>query len=186
MKKTALWFFLGISLATTVAGADGVFWVKLNPRFSYRDAELSCSELSSPLKEIYLVARVDNSQRVVQAQFRDGTDYFLHSAVFTPAEAAAIEVQKDPIGEYWVKRLHLSPQLLVWLFFNFSDGDASLYGCRPPRQLSTLTPAQANFEFKQKDAATYYTSQYKFSGTNVAGKPYAITLAFNQLMMTVP
>ncbi len=132
----------GICFSHGILAAD-VFWLKLTPRFTYKDISMACSTVQFP-RDLYLGAQVDNDQ-VSLAVLQDGTsDVLTDKIAFLKEELPGLELHVDKFGRFWMKNLTLSARLLGWVFTNAGD---SFGGCKPSQPLKTVSPAPFVFAF---------------------------------------
>lgn len=165
--------------------ADEIFWVKLHPRYAYQDIEYSCSDLTHPLHTLYFMAKVRDG-KAIAAELRDGDTYYIGRAVLNAEEIKDLVVEKDTVGDYWLKQIRLSTRLLGWVIDNVDHADPSLFGCRPPQRLSTIAPGEGMYTFIQKDALEYFAPKKDYSGKRVDGKNYVVKIGFSQTMLMTP
>lgn len=187
MKQKVYLLGLLFLLFKTVGGqADQIAWVQLDSRFSYQDPDLSCSDKTSPLKTLFLMVRLDNSEKVIKAELRDDGSWPLARIAFLPSEVLRIKMEKDVVGDYWIKELPLSTRLLTWMFFNLSSDPSPSMGCRPSQEFSKLSPEVSTFVFQQKSAVEYFSPSLAFQGVLRDGKAFFATLGLSQTLYLPP
>ena len=186
MKRFLLVAICGVFSLANSGFADDVFWMTLRPRYSYQDMDLSCSDKSNPLRNIYVMIQTDANDNVVRAQFQDDSTDPMSQIRFSNEERASIKVARDAIGDGWIQSLPLSTRLVAWAIYNMDSFGPSLLGCRPPQQLINIAPGSVTYEFVQKEANAYFSQVKTFEGQRADGKYYTIKMGFNQTLITAP
>lgn len=179
-------FFIAIAVfcSAPLLAAD-VLWLKLTPRFTYKDLITACSTEHFPTT-LYFSAEIENG-KVLRAGLKSHTmDVFANRIFFLPSELEEIEWHHEVSGRLWLAKLPLSTRLLVWVFQNAGNG---FQACKPSRPMKTLSPAQITYVFDvaPEESGLATSSQVgRFAGTLVNGNSFAATLGWSQEQWSYP
>ena len=180
-------FILGLLLTASTVVASDIAWVRLEPRFSYKDLDFSCESMLYS-QQLFVAAEVDGT-KILQAKLRLSSQAATpkNSIELTAAELAGSEVYLDAQNRIWFKQLHLETAALNWIFFSGNAG--SLGGCAPKKALQSLEPGAFTYHFTEPPTPpgqpklpllSTYSELGIFKGLNGSGKPYRIELKFHQ------
>ena len=182
--KASKFYLLLVIVALSAAGgiqAAEVVWLKLKPRFSYRDIHRICS-VDAGGEPFALGAEVDGDMTRAAVLMNGTHPMLVHRVKFTAEEMSSVEWQRDSLGRLWLKRLPLNARLLNWVFFNMPS--ASIGYCRPSEPLATLGPNSFAFIFEANNlgelGAMNLSSNAKFQGRLKGGGAYEAELSWRQ------
>lgn len=180
-------FVLGLLLTVSTAMAGDIAWVRLEPRFSYKDLDYSCESVLFG-QQLFIAAEVEGA-KILNAKLRLSSQSATpkNSHALTANELAGSEVYADAQKRIWFKKLRLDTAALNWIFFS----GAAYFGggCTPKKALQSLEPGSFTYNFTEPktppgEPATPLSQTYSelgiFKGLNGNGKPYRIELKFHQ------
>ncbi len=175
---------LAIHCMPTALSATETLWLKLAPIFHYKDVSITCSASPSSVVngQLFLGAQINNGA-VQTVVLRNNLSEVLTDRFYLDAtELQGVELYRDSRGQYWLKKLYLTPGLLNWIFTHADSGSTS--HCKLPQPLLTIGPAPYVLEFDIEglgDSVSFSDSRTgKFYGKRLDETEYRATLRLTQ------